>query len=41
MYHDLNIRVSSDFPIEERIGPVSGCKKTDAGINGLATADPG
>lgn len=40
VHHDLNLRVSSDFLIEERGGPVSWCKKTDAGINGLAAANP-
>ena len=43
VHYDLNLRVSSDhdFLIEERGGPVSWCKKTDAGINGLAAANPG
>ena len=42
VHHDLNLGVSSDhdFLIEERGGPVSWCKKTDAGINGLAAANP-
>ena len=40
-YHDLNLTVSIDFLIEERGGPVSWCKKTDAGINGLAATNPG